>query len=504
MSSSISDFYEGKTIFLTGGTGFLGRLLLSKILRSTNVREIIMLCRPKKGKSNAERLDKILSGILFAGIEDRSKVKIVNGDMEVDGLDLSFDDREYILENSQIILHGAATVKFDEELHKAIKINVRGTKNMLELAAKTTNLISFVHISTAYSQCPLSFIKESFYAPPIDYKLVLKLIDGIGTDELNCLTSKLIHPWPNTYSFSKAISEDMIRQNIYRLPISIIRPSVVIGTCKDPVPGFFDTLLGPLGGLIGVYCGLLRVVKMNLKSKMDIVPADIVVDSVIAISSTTIKKTDVPKIYNCVSTNHIRINFTQGVVDLVPRMCKIPLKRSLWIPKITFCESQFYFKVLYFTYHYVPAFFIDLVMKLTGSKIRLVRIYSKVYEHLQNLGYFMNRTWSFEDANMMELNDKMFPSDRESFTVSFKEFSRDIEKYYDNLVSGARKYFFNEHEETLKEAHKRLFIFKILHNILLFMVYTALLYFSYNILNQIYIVNTAGNFVKYMKGRIQT
>ena len=223
---SIKDFYEGKTVFLTGGTGFLGRLLLAKILRSTNVREIIMLCRPKKGKTNDERLDNIFNGFLFANLKDRSKIKIVNGDMEIDGLDLSFDDRDYITDNAQIILHGAATVRFDEQLQKAIKINVRGTKNMLELAAKAQNLMSFVHISTAYSQCPRLFIKETFYAPPMDYKLALKLLDEIANEDLKCLTTKLIHPWPNTYSFTKAVTEDMIRQNVNGLPISIIRPSV--------------------------------------------------------------------------------------------------------------------------------------------------------------------------------------------------------------------------------------------------------------------------------------
>ena len=117
-------------------------------------------------------------------------------------------------------------MRFDEELQKAIKINVRGTKNMLELATKTQNLISFVHISTAYSQCPHSFIKETFYTSPMDYKLALKLLNQFLTEDLINLTPKIIHPWPNTYLFTKAITEDMIRQNVNGLPVSIIRPSI--------------------------------------------------------------------------------------------------------------------------------------------------------------------------------------------------------------------------------------------------------------------------------------
>lgn len=33
MSSPMKDFYRGKTIFLTGGTGFIGLIMLEKLLR---------------------------------------------------------------------------------------------------------------------------------------------------------------------------------------------------------------------------------------------------------------------------------------------------------------------------------------------------------------------------------------------------------------------------------------------------------------------------------------
>lgn len=230
-SESLKSFYSGKSLFVTGATGFLGRLLLAKLMRMGNLREILILSRPKKGKSNEERLNKILSGFLFEDKEKydakfNEKLKIINGDLESDDLGISNSDREYIKNNTEIIIHCAATVKFDELLRKAISINIKGTKSLLDLATEVKNLQSFVHVSTAFSNCPRAEISEVFYEPPIDYKLALELVNKFDDEFVNTLTAKLINPWPNTYTFTKAISEDMIRQYQNKLPIVIIRPSL--------------------------------------------------------------------------------------------------------------------------------------------------------------------------------------------------------------------------------------------------------------------------------------
>ena len=44
----VSKFYENKTVFITGATGFMGKVLVEKLLRSTKVRKIYLLIRPKE------------------------------------------------------------------------------------------------------------------------------------------------------------------------------------------------------------------------------------------------------------------------------------------------------------------------------------------------------------------------------------------------------------------------------------------------------------------------
>lgn len=55
--SSIAEFYKGRTVFITGATGFMGKVLVEKLLRSCpGVNHLYLLMRPSKGKDVASRL----------------------------------------------------------------------------------------------------------------------------------------------------------------------------------------------------------------------------------------------------------------------------------------------------------------------------------------------------------------------------------------------------------------------------------------------------------------
>jgi hypothetical protein len=57
--SSIQDFYRDQTIFLTGATGFLGKLILEKLLRTCAVQKVYILVRPKHDKTLQQRFHSI-------------------------------------------------------------------------------------------------------------------------------------------------------------------------------------------------------------------------------------------------------------------------------------------------------------------------------------------------------------------------------------------------------------------------------------------------------------
>lgn len=60
--TSVKDFYRDRSIFITGGTGFMGKVLVEKLLRSCpDIKNIYLLMRPKKGQNVQERLQELLN-----------------------------------------------------------------------------------------------------------------------------------------------------------------------------------------------------------------------------------------------------------------------------------------------------------------------------------------------------------------------------------------------------------------------------------------------------------
>ena len=56
--NSVQKFYKDKTIFITGASGFMGKVLIEKLLFScSDLKEIIILMRPKRGKTAKQRVD---------------------------------------------------------------------------------------------------------------------------------------------------------------------------------------------------------------------------------------------------------------------------------------------------------------------------------------------------------------------------------------------------------------------------------------------------------------
>lgn len=173
-----------------------------------------------------------------------SRIKAIPGDCEELNLGLSENDRNFIIENMTMIYHFAATIRFDEKLKKAVLMNVRGTREIIKLALECKNLKFFGHMSTAYCHLHVPFLIEKPYDPPADPHEIIQMIEEMNKPEeeiekfSKILLAKL--KLPNTYAFTKSMAESLVvhAKEKLNLPAMIFRPSIVISTWRDPIPGY--------------------------------------------------------------------------------------------------------------------------------------------------------------------------------------------------------------------------------------------------------------------------
>lgn len=155
------------------------------------------------------------------------------------------------------------------------------------------------------------------------------------------------------------------------------------------------------------------------------------------------------------------------------QMDNFPTKRMVWCPRMIVTSSQIVYRVCFVLYHYLPGFFCDIVLRLKGSKIRLVSVYSKIFYHLTLIDYFISHNWTFKDNKMQDLYRSMSEKDHEDF---FVKLSPDIyEPQVISTAKGLRKYYFKENDgDDLKLARRKLKMFKVLHHLLLAGIYWLL------------------------------
>lgn len=164
--SSIKQFYDGANIFITGGTGFLGKVVVEKLLRSCpGINRIYLMMRPKNLGNLSQRIEDYKHQSVFDRIRIEcpsvlQKLRIVPGEIDSTGLGISQENEERLHDRVNIVLHIAAMVKFNARLSEAAKLNTLGTLRVLEFCTRMRHLKSVVHVSTAFCNSNVTGVLE--------------------------------------------------------------------------------------------------------------------------------------------------------------------------------------------------------------------------------------------------------------------------------------------------------------------------------------------------------
>lgn len=513
-TSSIAEFYAGRSLFITGATGFMGKVLLEKLLRSCpDIQCIYLLIRPKKGKETQERLEELLDSRLFDKLktqnpEFKAKCKAIEGDIVEEGLGISQADIDILTKEVSVMFHSAATIKFDEEMKLSVQMNIIGVKSMLELAKKVQNLAAFVHISTAYANCDRSVINEEIYPPPLYPKQLLSAVEWMDAATLNDLTPKMVGKRPNTYTYTKSIAEYLLKEEAGSLPVAIFRPSIVGATYQEPLRGWVDNVNGPTGLLAAIGKGVLRIMKGDQKATADIIPVDMACNMLIAVGwHTAQKSTDGVSVFNCTSGQ--LNNLAWGEVEKLSFefLTKNPLQNVARYPNPRFTKNWIWHDMNVVFDHQLPAYVMDLYMWISGRRRMFVRIQDKLRKAVSSLEFFTSNSWTFTNDNLNMLYNSMQEEDRKEF--SFHPKSIHWRSYMESYCLGTKQFVLKEELSTLPEARKalaRLQKLTFMFNALVFVIVWRLLVKRVTVARVLWnmILNWAARLIKKFPGFIRS
>ncbi|KAM6435937.1 fatty acyl-CoA reductase 1-like isoform 2-T3 [Liasis olivaceus] len=466
--SLVSAYYGGKSILITGATGFLGKVLIEKLLRCCHdLKAIYVLVRPKAGHPMQTRVENLLKCKVFDRVREEwpnfhEKIKPVGADLTQPNLAISPEDTKELLSEVNVIFHCAATVRFDEPLKDALLLNVMGTQQLLVLAHQMKNLDALIHVSTAYANCNQRHIEEAFYPVPVEPKQLFDMVTWMDDSLVEAITPKLIGDWPNTYTFSKALTEHLIQQEKGDLNVAIIRPSIVGASWQEPFPGWVDNFNGTSGFFIAAGKGILQTIKCNRDAVADIIPVDLAINLTISAGwYTAVHRPKSLLIYNCTSGG---LNpFCWGELEAHVRSAleNNPLEKPFRLPKATLTSSYLAHQYWTFVCHTTPAFLCDLYLRLTGKKPRMMKLFNRLEKTMSLLEYFTSNSWDWSADNTNMLMKELSPRDKNLFCFDVRQLI--WSEYIQSYCLGTKKFLLNEDMAGIPAAKQHIRKLKAIH-----------------------------------------
>ena len=228
---------SSRRILLTGVTGSFGRVVARALIE--HGCELVCLAR---GCDQADATRRVVAAV--GGCSSREAIVVVPGDVMLPGLGLRPVLARELQATVDGIVHSAATTAFGMKLELARRVNVEGTRNVLDFARRARRLRKLSYVSTAYvAGKRTGTIRETDFA------------HGAG--------------FVTSYERSKYEAETLVRQSFPDLPVAVFRPSVIV----DPGVGAFDRPNGLRLGLSLLRNGVLPLLPATPSTPIDLIHA---------------------------------------------------------------------------------------------------------------------------------------------------------------------------------------------------------------------------------------
>jgi len=243
-----------ETIFLTGFPGFIGERLVERLAQPET--QFYLLVQP-------DLVERALADIETIANKTGTPLEnfaLIEGDVTLPNLGIHDEDLPTIQSEVTSVFHLAAAYDLAVARDSAFRVNLEGTKNVNEFARSLPNLRRYNYVSTCY--------------------VAGKRIGRI-------LENELFHEagFRNFYEETKYLAEVEVEKMKADIPVTIYRPSVVVGDSKTGETVKYDGIYY-LVHYLRKAPGLLRFINVgNRDVRLNLVPVDFVVEAIATLSS---------------------------------------------------------------------------------------------------------------------------------------------------------------------------------------------------------------------------
>lgn len=238
-----------ESVFITGFPGFIAGRLLERLAKAET--QFFLLVQPQFIEKAMEEIEEIAE---LTNTHLESFV-IVEGDITLPKLGISDADLETIQYETTDVFHLAAAYDLGVAKDKAFNVNLQGTKNVNDLVCSLKNLRRYNYVSTCY-------VAGKLEGPILETGLEHKA------------------GFKNYYEETKYLAEIEVEQLKSHLPVTIYRPSVVVGDSETGETAKYDGIYYLINYLRKAPA-ILRVLNVgNPNVRLNLVPVDFVVEAI--------------------------------------------------------------------------------------------------------------------------------------------------------------------------------------------------------------------------------
>ncbi|MDF0751971.1 fatty acyl-CoA reductase [Marinobacter sp. 71-i] len=485
-ASGVLEQLRGKHVLITGTTGFLGKVVLEKLIRTVpDIGGIHLLIRGNKRYPGARErfLNEIASSSVFERLrhDDNEafetfldeRVHCITGEVTEPRFGLVPDRFRALAGQVDAFINSAASVNFREELDKALKINTLCLENIAALAELNSRM-AVIQVSTCYvngknsGQVTESVIKpagETVPRNPDGYYEIEELLhllqDKISDVQARysgkVLEKKLVdlgireantYGWSDTYTFTKWLGEQLLMKALAGRSLTIVRPSIIESALEEPSPGWIEGVKVADAIILAYAREKVSLFPGKRSGIIDVIPVDLVANTIVLSLAEAISQSGQRRIYQCCSgssnpislgefIDHLMAEAKSNYAEYDQLFYRQPTKPFIAVNRKLFDVVVGGMRV--------PLSIAGKVLRLAGQNREL-----KVLKNLDTtrslatiFGFYTAPDYIFRNDKLMALSSRMGELDRMLFPVDARQI--DWQLYLRKIhLGGLNRYALNE------------------------------------------------------------